>query len=103
LRQSVVNNRLLDKEAFTTILDLLQECKAHNSRLAEYFGRVGVPQSISYIPGEIEIKDKDRFHRSQNLLAPMAPTVQSRHYCSASEGQVVSQLNYVDKSVWQRG
>jgi len=57
---------LIDKEAsLATILDqddLLQECKAQNSRLAEYFGRVGVLHRLfAYVTGEIEIEGKDRF------------------------------------------
>lgn len=57
---------LIDKEAsLATILDqddLLQECKAQNSRLAEYFSRVGVLHRLfAYVTGEIEFEGKDQF------------------------------------------
>ncbi|KAF9447599.1 SIT4 phosphatase-associated protein [Macrolepiota fuliginosa MF-IS2] len=57
---------LIDKEAsLATILDqddLLQECKAQNTRLAEYFGRVGVLHRLfAYVTGEIEVEGKERF------------------------------------------
>lgn len=66
---------LIDKEAsLATILDqddLLQECKAQNTRLAEYFGRVGVLHRLfAYVTGEIEIEGKDRF---KYVLAPLFP------------------------------
>ncbi|RDB22233.1 Extragenic suppressor of kinetochore protein 1 [Hypsizygus marmoreus] len=58
---------LLDKEdvALEAILDeddLLQECKAQNTRLIDYFQRVDVLQRLfAYVTGQIEGEDKGRF------------------------------------------
>lgn len=58
---------LLDKEdvSLEAILDeddLLQECKAQNSRLVSYFQRVDVLQRLlGYVTGQIEGEDKGRF------------------------------------------
>ncbi|KAF5369199.1 hypothetical protein D9615_009978 [Tricholomella constricta] len=58
---------LLDKEdvALEAILDeddLLQECKAQNTRLIDYFQRVDVLQRLfAYVTGQIEGDDKGRF------------------------------------------
>lgn len=58
---------LLDKDdvALEAILDeddLLQECKAQNTRLIDYFQRVDVLQRLlAYVTGQIEGEDKVRF------------------------------------------
>ncbi|TFK68279.1 SAPS-domain-containing protein [Pluteus cervinus] len=58
---------LLDKEDVTleAILDeddLLQECKAQNTRLSDYFQRVDVLQKLlAYVTGQIENDDRARF------------------------------------------
>ncbi|KAF8197611.1 SIT4 phosphatase-associated protein-domain-containing protein [Pholiota molesta] len=58
---------LLDKENVTleAILDeddLLQECKAQNTRLIDYFERVDVLQKLlGYVTGQIEGEEKGRF------------------------------------------
>ncbi|PPQ76470.1 hypothetical protein CVT26_012907, partial [Gymnopilus dilepis] len=58
---------LLDKEdvALEAILDeddLLQECKAQNTRLIDYFERVDVlHRLLGYVTGQIEGEDKGRF------------------------------------------
>ncbi|KAG6829186.1 hypothetical protein H0H92_005386 [Tricholoma furcatifolium] len=58
---------LLDKEdvQLEAILDeddLLQECKAQNTRLIDYFQRVDVLQRLfAYVTGQIEGEDKGRF------------------------------------------
>lgn len=58
---------LLDKEgvALEAILDeddLLQECKAQNTRLIDYFERVDVLQKLlGYVTGQIESEEKGRF------------------------------------------
>ncbi|EJF66213.1 SAPS-domain-containing protein [Dichomitus squalens LYAD-421 SS1] len=58
---------LLDKEdvALEAILDeddLLQECKAQNTRLIDYFSRVNVLQRLlGYVTGQIEGDDKGSF------------------------------------------
>ncbi|KAF8077592.1 SIT4 phosphatase-associated protein-domain-containing protein [Lyophyllum atratum] len=58
---------LLDKEdvALEAILDeddLLQECKAQNTRLIDYFQRVDVLQRLfAYVTGQIEGDEKGRF------------------------------------------
>lgn len=58
---------LLDKEdvSLEAILDeddLLQECKAQNTRLIDYFSRVNVLQRLlGYVTGQIEGEDKGSF------------------------------------------
>lgn len=58
---------LLDKEdvSLEAILDedeLLQECKAQNTRLIDYFQRVDVLQRLlGYVTGQIEGEDRGRF------------------------------------------
>jgi hypothetical protein len=58
---------LLDKEdvSLETILDeddLLQECKAQNTRLIDYFQRSDVLQRLlGYVTGQIEGEDRGRF------------------------------------------
>lgn len=58
---------LLDKddvslEAILDEDDLLQECKAQNTRLIDYFQRVDVLQRLlGYVTGQIEGEDKGRF------------------------------------------
>ncbi|KAG6865408.1 hypothetical protein C0991_002902 [Blastosporella zonata] len=58
---------LLDKddvqlEAILDEDDLLQECKAQNTRLIDYFQRVDVLQKLfAYVTGQIEGDDKGRF------------------------------------------
>ena len=58
---------LLDKEdvALEAILnedDLIQECKAQNTRLTHYFGRVDVlHQLLGYVTGQIESEEKGKF------------------------------------------
>ncbi|TFK90277.1 SAPS-domain-containing protein [Polyporus arcularius HHB13444] len=58
---------LLDKEdvSLESILDeddLLQECKAQNTRLIDYFSRVNVLQRLlGYVTGQIEGEDKGSF------------------------------------------
>jgi len=58
---------LLDKEdvAVEAILDeddLLQECKAQNTRLIDYFERVNVLQKLlGYVTGQVESEEKGRF------------------------------------------
>ena len=58
---------LLDKEdvSLEAILDedeLLQECKAQNTRLIDYFQRVDVLQRLlGYVTGQIEAEDRGRF------------------------------------------
>lgn len=58
---------LLDKEdvSLEAILDedeLLQECKAQNARLIDYFQRVDVLQRLlGYVTGQIEGEDRGRF------------------------------------------
>ena len=58
---------LLDKEdvSLEAILDeddLLQECKAQNTRLIDYFSRVNVLQRLlGYVTGQIEGDDKGSF------------------------------------------
>ncbi|KAJ7193823.1 SIT4 phosphatase-associated protein-domain-containing protein [Mycena pura] len=58
---------LLDKEdiAVEAILDeddLLQECKAQNTRLIDYFQRVGVLQRLlGYVTGQIEGEERGQF------------------------------------------
>ena len=58
---------LLDKDdvALEAILDeddLLQECKAQNTRLIDYFQRVDVLQRLlAYVTGQIEGDDKGRY------------------------------------------
>lgn len=58
---------LLDKEdvSLEAILDedeLLQECKAQNTRLIDYFQRVDVLQRLlSYVTGEIEGDERGRY------------------------------------------
>lgn len=55
---------LLDKgdvsvEAILDEDDLLQECKAQNTRLIDYFGRDNVLQTLlGYVIGEVEIEEK---------------------------------------------
>ena len=63
---SAIDN-LLDKDdvPLEAILDedeLLQECKAQNTRLIDYFQRVDVLQRLlGYVTGEIEGEEKGRF------------------------------------------
>ncbi|KAF9532767.1 SIT4 phosphatase-associated protein-domain-containing protein [Crepidotus variabilis] len=58
---------LLDKEdvSVEAILDeddLLQECKAQNTRLIDYFGRDSVLQTLlGYVTGQVESEEKGRF------------------------------------------
>lgn len=58
---------LLDKEdvSLEAILDeddLLQECKAQNTRLIDYFQRVNVLQRLfGYVTGQIEGEERGRF------------------------------------------
>jgi hypothetical protein len=58
---------LLDKEdvALEAILDeddLIQECKAQNTRLIDYFGRVDVLHKLlGYVTGQIESEKKGMF------------------------------------------
>ena len=58
---------LLDKgdvsvEAILDEDDLLQECKAQNTRLIDYFGRESVLQTLlGYVTGEVESEEKGRF------------------------------------------
>jgi hypothetical protein len=58
---------LLDKEdvALEAILDeddLIQECKAQNTRLIDYFGRVDVLHKLlGYVTGQIESEEKGKF------------------------------------------
>ncbi|EEB94663.1 hypothetical protein MPER_06486, partial [Moniliophthora perniciosa FA553] len=83
---------LLDKEdvALEAILDqddLLQECKAQNTRLIDYFQRVDVLQRLfGYVTGQIEGDEGGRFNdiwsivetcldRRQQILAPFWETV----------------------------
>lgn len=70
---------LLDKEdvALEAILDeddLLQECKAQNTRLIDYFERVDVlHRLLGYVTGQIEGEEKGRFkyvrlsHRTRTI------------------------------------
>ena len=57
---------LLDKEdvSLEAILDeddILQECKAQNTRLIDYFQRVDVLQRLlGYVTGEIEVEEKSK-------------------------------------------
>ncbi|KAG6915049.1 hypothetical protein DXG01_013715 [Tephrocybe rancida] len=86
---------LLDKEdvQLEAILDeddLLQECKAQNTRLIDYFQRVDVLQKLfAYVTGQIEGDDKGRFNEiwsivetcineQQQLLIPFWETVLDR-------------------------
>lgn len=42
--------------------DLLQECKAQNTRLLDYLGRENVLQTLlGYVTGQIETEEKGRF------------------------------------------
>lgn len=42
--------------------DLLQECKAQNTRLVSYFQRIDVLQRLlGYVTGQIEGEDRGRF------------------------------------------
>ncbi|KDR73731.1 hypothetical protein GALMADRAFT_251541 [Galerina marginata CBS 339.88] len=58
---------LLDKEdvaleAFLDEDDLLQECKAQNTRLIDYFERVDVLQKLlGYVAGQVETEEKGQF------------------------------------------
>ncbi len=58
---------LLDKddvslEAILDEDDLLQECKAQNTRLIDYFQRLDVLQRLlGYVTGQIEGEDRGRF------------------------------------------
>lgn len=58
---------LLDKgdvsvEAILDEDDLLQECKAQNTRLMDYFGRDNVLQTLlGYVIGQVETEEKGRF------------------------------------------
>jgi serine/threonine-protein phosphatase 6 regulatory subunit 3 len=58
---------LLDKddvslEALLDEDDLLQECKAQNTRLSEYFSRVDVLKTLlGYVTGQTESEEKGRF------------------------------------------
>jgi len=58
---------LLDKgdvsvEAILDEDDLLQECKAQNTRLIDYFGRDNVLQTLlGYVIGQVETEEKGRF------------------------------------------
>jgi hypothetical protein len=69
---------LLDKEdvSLEAILDeddLLQECKAQNTRLIDYFQRSDVLQRLlGYVTGQIEGEDRGRFKcvAGQSFLAP---------------------------------
>jgi hypothetical protein len=69
---------LLDKEdvSLEAILDeddLLQECKAQNTRLIDYFQRSDVLQRLlGYVTGQIEGEDRGRFKcvAGQYFLAP---------------------------------
>jgi serine/threonine-protein phosphatase 6 regulatory subunit 3 len=52
----VVLEAILDED------DLLQECKAQNTRLIDYFQRVDVLQRLfAYVTGQIEGDEKGRF------------------------------------------
>jgi serine/threonine-protein phosphatase 6 regulatory subunit 3 len=69
---------LLDKEdvSLEAILDeddLLQECKAQNTRLIDYFQRSDVLQRLlGYVTGQIEGEDRGRFKcaAGQDFLSP---------------------------------
>jgi len=58
---------LLDKgdvsvEAILDEDDLLQECKAQNTRLIDYFGRDNVLQTLlGYVTGQVESEESGRF------------------------------------------
>ena len=55
-KEGVVLEAILDED------DLLQECKAQNTRLIDYFERVDVLQKLlGYVTGQIEGEEKGRF------------------------------------------
>lgn len=55
-RDDVSLEALLDED------DLLQECKAQNTRLSEYFSRVDVLKTLlGYVTGQTESEEKGRF------------------------------------------
>ena len=67
---------MLDKddvslEALLDEDDLLQECKAQNTRLSEYFSRVDVLKILlGYVTGQTESEEKGRF--KYTLFLPKA-------------------------------
>jgi serine/threonine-protein phosphatase 6 regulatory subunit 3 len=55
-KEDVQLEALLDED------DLLQECRAQNSRLVDYFGRVDVLKRVfGYVTGSIDGEEKGRF------------------------------------------
>lgn len=55
-RDDVALEHVLDED------DLLQECKAQNTRLIDYFQRVDVLQRLlGYVSGEVEGEERGRF------------------------------------------
>ncbi|OCH93828.1 SAPS-domain-containing protein [Obba rivulosa] len=85
---------LLDKEdvSLEAILDeddLLQECKAQNTRLSEYFQRVDVLQRLfGYVTGQIEGEEKGRFKY---------PYVATEVLCSEIWSIVETCINHADQ------
>jgi serine/threonine-protein phosphatase 6 regulatory subunit 3 len=55
-KEDVVLEAILDED------DLIQECKAQNNRLIDYFGRVDVLHKLlGYVTGQIESEEKGKF------------------------------------------
>jgi hypothetical protein len=105
---------LLDKEdvSLEAILDeddLLQECKAQNTRLIDYFQRSDVLQRLlGYVTGQIEGEDRGRFKcvAGQYFLAPSNlafhisqryPYVATEALCSEIWSIVETCLNNTDQ------
>jgi len=58
----LLNKGDVSLEAILDEDDLLQECKAQNTRLIDYFQRVDVLlRLIGYVTGQIEGEEKGRF------------------------------------------
>ena len=86
--------------------DLLQECKAQNTRLIDYFQRSDVLQRLlGYVTGQIEGEDRGRFKcvAGQYFLAPSFhisqryPYVATEVLCSEIWSVVETCLNNTDQ------
>lgn len=79
-------DNLLDKEdvSLEALLDeddLLQECKAQNTRLVDYFQQADVLQRLlAYVTGQIEGEEKGRFKCVTSLLLIWIPMDISLHH-----------------------